>query len=37
VLQAVTKSIVISNGVSSDVLGKEDLVRKKYLTKNNIT
>lgn len=37
VLQTVTKSIVISNGMSSDVLGKEDLVRKKYLTKNNIT
>ena len=36
VLQTTTKNIVISEGRSSDVLSKEDLVKMKYLSKNHL-
>ena len=36
VLQTTTKNIVISEGKSSEVLSKEDLVKMKYLSKNHI-
>lgn len=36
VLQTTTKNIVISNGKSSEVLSKEDLVKNNYLSKNHL-
>ena len=36
VLQTTTKNIVISDGKSSEVISKEDLIKMKYLSKNHI-
>ena len=36
VLQTTTKNIVISEGKSSEVLSKEDLIKMKYLSKNHM-
>ncbi|MGK0427655.1 MAG: ABC-type multidrug transport system ATPase subunit [Ulvibacter sp.] len=36
VLQTTTKNIVISEGKSSEVLSKEDLIKMKYLSKNHL-
>ena len=36
VLQTTTKNMVISEGKSSEVLSKEDLVKMKYLSKNHL-
>ena len=36
VLQTTTKNIIISEGRNSEVLGKEDLVKNKYLSKNHL-